>query len=343
MCKILEGLICSGWEVLTTGEMTVTSGCELFTWILKKSTTPLAEADVVAVAIANGDDSNNSKITAEVVAPREQLQVNNVLKNAADSVSPPSDGDDKKENEDGEKKDGENEDDKRKSVLSKDDPECPPTVELHKSFASGDEGAVLTSKLLLELSHLLFCRQWKLVATAPTPYSRHEVLFFCRDSRILPALGQEAFAMVALQKPDKLRYFFFTLMIETLVFKLNSYFSILRLHHVSEEAEKDIRAAIVDHWQAGLESKEADDLYGSKQYRLLDDPWIRSRRGDGTKRPMVAAQVLASKVLLVLNKRELNLYAKVCLRRGEEDQVTLLIFRQSNVAYTETLTIQPTG
>ncbi len=117
----------------------------------------------------------------------------------------------------------------------------------------------------------------------------------------------------------------------------------LRLHRVSEEAEKDIRTAIVDHWPAGLESKEAEEVCGAKEYRLLEDPWTRSRRGDGTKRPMVAAQMLASRVLLVLNRRELNLYARVCLRRGEPDQVTLLVFRQSNVAYTETLTIQPTG
>ncbi len=117
-----------------------------------------------------------------------------------------------------------------------------------------------------------------------------------------------------------------------------------RLHRVSEDAEKDIRAAIVEHWPAGLESKEAEEtLGGARQYRLLEDPWTRSRRNDGTKRPMVAAQILASRVLLVLNRRELNLYARVCLRRGEPDQVTLLMFRQSNVAYTETLTIQPTG
>ncbi len=113
---------------------------------------------------------------------------------------------------------------------------------------------------------------------------------------------------------------------------------------MNEEAEKDIRGAIVEHWPAGLESKEAEDVAGgAKEYRLLEDPWTRSRRGDGSKRPMVAAQILASRVLLALNRRGLNLYARVCLRRGEADQVTLLLFRQSNVAYTETLTIQPTG
>jgi len=136
--------------------------------------------------------------------------------------------------------------------------------------------------------------------------------------------------MIELQKPDKLRLF-----------------------HVSEDGEKDLRSAVQDHWSPGLESKEAEELAAGacREYRLLDAPWTSSRSGQksrlrGATNPkgqMVSAQLLASKILLALNGRGLNLYARVCLRRGEQAQSTLLMFRQSNVAYTQALTIQPTG
>jgi len=114
-----------------------------------------------------------------------------------------------------------------------------------------------------------------------------------------------------------------------------------------------LRAAVQDHWAPGLESKEAVELAGGacREYRLLEEPWTSSRGGQksrvrGTTNPkgqMVSAQLLASRFLLALNSRGLNLYARVCLRRGQSAQSTLLMFRQSNVAYTEALTIQPTG
>ncbi len=166
LCKILEGLTRAGWEVLTTGELTVTSGCELFTWILKKSTTPLVDAEVAAVAVAP------EELKVEVLG--RQPQVNNVLKQAIENVDPG--------NEEKKKKDGEAETEARqqKSAATMDDPDCPSSFDLHQGYKGGDDGAVLASKLVLELSHLLFCRQWKLVATAPMPSSKHEVLFFCR-------------------------------------------------------------------------------------------------------------------------------------------------------------------
>ncbi len=81
----------------------------------------------------------------------------------------------------------------------RDDPDCGPC------FSMGSKH-VDVARLVLEMTQLLFCRQWRLVATAKTPFGgQHETLFFCRDGRILPSLGQKAFAMVELQKPDVVR------------------------------------------------------------------------------------------------------------------------------------------
>jgi len=147
LAGVLKRLIGVGWEVLTTGELTVTEGYELFTWILKKSTTPLADAEVAAIVL---QPEGEAKV--EVVSEEKQPQVNNALKRALENT--------KDENGD-----------------EKDDPECAFSFELGEDFGEND---VPASRLVLELSHLLFCRQWKLVATAPMPGSRHEVLFYCR-------------------------------------------------------------------------------------------------------------------------------------------------------------------
>ena len=37
--------------------------------------------------------------------------------------------------------------------------------------------------------------------------SQTEVFYFCRDGRILPALGQQSFVMIALEQPNKMRLF----------------------------------------------------------------------------------------------------------------------------------------
>lgn len=322
----MENIICSGWEILAASEFTNTPGFELATWVLKKSTTPLTDAAVTAIVFSEASN------TVEVVGPQNQPQVNNVVKQAAENVTPKAKEGEKKEEkkeEEEEKKDeekadepkevetAEEGDDKPKVAKpSKDDPNCPTSVTFQMKDKSS---AVLLSKLVLELSHLLFCRQWKLISTLPLASAGdQEVLFFCRDGRILPALGQESFAMVELQKPD-----------------------VLRLYHVTEEVEKDVRAAVQDYWSAGMESKEAVETHGAKEYKLLENPWTRKVLENSA--PNMEAQMLVSRIFLALNKKELNLYARICLDCHTDRQKTLLMFRQSNVTYSEALTIQLTG
>lgn len=153
----------------------MTTGCELFTWILKKSTTPPADAEVAAVVLLPGDE-----LKARVVAPDAAASnaASNVLRQAIAGVAPPDQEEKKKEGEEEAAKE-----EKRQSKVPADDPDCPAVFDLPAAFGSkeGSAGSALTSKLVLEVSRLLFCRQWKLVATAPLPLSRHEALLFCRS------------------------------------------------------------------------------------------------------------------------------------------------------------------
>ena len=95
-----------------------------------------------------------------------------------------------------------------------------------------------------------------------------------------------------------------------------------------------------------MESKEPEMVEETvKQYRLLDNPWKATGRilDNGVKIPSVSPQGVVSGLLLGLNKCGLNLYGRVTLGRQQADQRTLLIFRQSNVSYSEYLTIKLTG
>ncbi len=208
-------------------------------------------------------------------------------------------------------------DDESKPIkVSSDNPESSSTLHLDARFQHSTDGRILRSKLILELCRLLFCRQWKLVSAAPASEGEPEVLFFCHDTRILPALGQkEAFAMLELQKPN-----------------------FLRLHQTSDDVEKAVVALAGGQW---LESKEAEVVTeGVKQFKLVGEPWAKRKTNDPI---IMSAQALVAQLLLAMNKAELNLYAKVCLNREQLDQQTLLVFRQSNVAYKEALTLQLTG
>ena len=69
ICKLLENIVCSGWEILTASEFTNTPGFELATWVLKKSTTPISEAAVAAVVF------NDQEGKVEVIANSPQIQV----------------------------------------------------------------------------------------------------------------------------------------------------------------------------------------------------------------------------------------------------------------------------
>ena len=56
---------------------------------------------------------------------------------------------------------------------ARDDPKCPSEFAIPSLFTKADQKVsekVLNSKLMLEMAHLLFCRQWKLICHSSLPY-----------------------------------------------------------------------------------------------------------------------------------------------------------------------------
>lgn len=190
---------------------------------------------------------------------------------------------------------------------------------------NAENGKILRSKLLLEVLHQLFCRQWKLICSSHVPFGGdHEVMFFIQDTRILPGLGQDHFAMLEIEKPD-----------------------MVRLYGLNEDMEGKIKTAMQEHWMPGLDSKDPEEVHGVKSYKLLEEPWNQScvvKDGSGSMpRLVVSPQILVAKFLLAMNKAEMNVYESVTLDVGKIDQKTLVIFRQSNVSYSQELTLKLAG
>ena len=213
---------------------------------------------------------------------------------------------------------------------ARDDPKCPSEFTF-ESLALKEPKVtqkVLNSKLVLEIAHLLFCRQWKLIAHSPLPSNKPkssiEVLFFCRDGRILPALGQQSFAMIDLEQPNILRLFN---MEDSLKETLKNTLKKCQPHleHISES--QDFTEFIWKHpvWTHTLQGSE-----NSKEILLVKE---------------CLAMATISQMLMVMNRHEFNLYSasRLACNHSENRQRCQLIFRQSNVAYSHCLCLHLSG
>ena len=65
---------------------------------------------------------------------------------------------------------------------ARDDPKCPSEFKFDPLQISKEEGSepktddkILCSRLVLEIAHLLFCRQWKLICHSSLPYQKRFV------------------------------------------------------------------------------------------------------------------------------------------------------------------------
>ena len=180
--------------------------------------------------------------------------------------------------------------------------------------SSAEKSKTFASSFILELSQLLFCRQWKLISSCNTP--KGTKLFFCRDGRILPALGQEKFSLIELQKPNTLLLF-----------------------HVQEEVGQNIENIVKEVWTDGIESSKFDEE--PKMFILKEDPWNKTCHGDD-QTYILRSQLLLTKLLLGLNKAELNVFASLSIKGAVGDRA-LIILRQSNISYSNALVLQPKG
>jgi len=198
MCWILETLIQSGWEISTSCVTTVTPGFDVGSYFLKKSSSPpLHNAQVAAVVI----DEINGKV--EVLSHRrgeKHVDINNavhraVLKTQLLSATPSRTATPSSRCSTNLAKEIEAELKLSEKVeagseakvpikkfakpmfnkSARDDPKCPSEFAFPTLRASEENveqkvrDKVQCSRLILEIAHLLFCRQWKLICHSSLP------------------------------------------------------------------------------------------------------------------------------------------------------------------------------
>jgi hypothetical protein len=96
--------------------------------------------------------------------------------------------------------------------------------------------------------------------------SEYDVIFFCRDGRILPSLAQQKFTMIELEGPN-----------------------VVRFYNMSDRIVCDLRDVLASdsHWPEGLVSKEATTrLTNCHELKCRGTPWT-SKRQNGTRQDQV--------------------------------------------------------
>ena len=182
-----------------------------------------------------------------------------------------------------------------------------------------------------------------------------EVYFFCKDGRILPALGQQTFAMIEIEHPN-----------------------VIRLHNASKEVSSSVGDILKQTgWLRNSDGQEPDNIdkfaktlkYHVLQYscggNIKENPPTdtpnnprrinlhsllnheRSSKEMKEEKELDAAstQILIGKLLLAMNKQGLNLYATTQLSCSTKYGASRsqLIFRQSNVGYSQSLCLNLLG
>jgi len=217
---------------------------------------------------------------------------------------------------------------------ARDDPKCPSEFKFDPLQISKEEGSepktdnkILCSRLVLEIAHLLFCRQWKLICHSSLPYqkSQMEVFYFCRDGRILPALGQQSFVMIDLEQPNKMRLF-----------------------NMDESIRDALKSAVVKTQPHLEQISECEEFTEFKWNRPV---WNHTLDEDEPKESLWIKESLAMaticNILVVMNRNELNLYGVSRLASRTSNEIPQkrcqMIFRQSNVAYSRSLCLHLSG
>lgn len=204
----------------------------------------------------------------------------------------------------------------------RDDPQCPSEF----TYKEEQEGGLLCSQLVLEIAHLLFCRQWKLICHSTLPSSdsnQMEVMFFCRDGRILPALGQQSFAMIDLEQPN-----------------------LMRLFNV-EDSIRECLKACVNKTQPHLE--QISESGECTVFKWKHPVWLHFLEDNNEPKESLwikesLAMLTICNILLVMNRNELNLYgvSRLVLKETGRKRCQL-VFRQSNIAYSRCLCLHLSG
>ena len=162
----------------------------------------------------------------------------------------------------------------------------------------------------------------------------HDVIFFCRDARIVPSLAQQKFAMNELEGP-----------------------TVVRFYNMSDRLVCDLRDVLQTecHWPDGLVSKEATTRSSNcRELRCRGSPWTSKRQNGGrqdqpdvdervVERSTVFANHVVARLMLVMNRNQFNLFSIVQLGSAGAEKKNHLIFKQSSVRYDDSICLHLSG
>ena len=187
--------------------------------------------------------------------------------------------------------------------------------------------------------------------------------FFCKDGRILPALGQQTFAMVEVEHPNIIR-------LHNASQDLSSSIgdTLKEVGWITSDNEKDklknikpqvLKYSILQYEKADDKANELtndqntnDNDNRNFNHRSISLPFQNGRSSQELKLEeqleAAGAHLLIGKLLLAMNKQGLNLYATTQLTNctsttGKGSHRIQFIFRQSNIGYTQSLCLNLSG
>ena len=189
-------------------------------------------------------------------------------------------------------------------------------------------------------------------------FRQAEVYFFCKDGRILPALGQQTFAMIEIEHPHFVRLHNASKEVSSSIGDTLKETGWLKSRSEEENDSKNFEPQALQYnvlqYSGGYDiASEKVDVNEGNNHRIQINLPIFQNTGQRTSKEAEQekqlkasnTQQLVGKLLLAMNKQGLNLYATTQLRRSTKNgsHRSQLIFRQSNVGYTQSLCLNLSG
>lgn len=183
-----------------------------------------------------------------------------------------------------------------------------------------------------------------------------DVYFFCKDGRILPALGQQTFAMIEIECPNLIRLHNASREVSCSVGDtLNEAGWLRNINGEGDCNRKEPKALKYNVLQYCCSKLKGNDQYSPwqttrrQQQRSINLPFQNERSSKEVEEEqqleVANAHLLVGKLLLAMNKQGLNLYAttRLTCSTSKGAHRSQLIFRQSNVGYSQSLCLNLSG
>ena len=177
-----------------------------------------------------------------------------------------------------------------------------------------------------------------------------EVYFFCKDGRILPALGQQTFAMIEIESPHSIRLHNATKELSSSMSNTLKTSGWLKGDNKETEGEKMLDYNVLEYSNHdSIEKEPANDQNNANISLPPLLPFQNERSSGELKRERLLREanihLIIGKMFLAMNKQGLNVYATTQLSCSLTNGANRrqLLFRQSNVEYSQALCLNLSG